>query len=360
MPNKKILFFYPSFEKGGATNILIKVINFLLKNNINIALFSCNAKYGDFIKSNKLKIIGLKKKNKTRLFFNLFTSFYLIKYLISNKEKITIFSFQSHLPAIFLAKLFNKKIIIRNSEEIFGATKYADKKIYALITLLLKVIFYNFADIIVAISTKSKNSLKKIIINKSKVKLIYNPYLLNNKKFKIKKDNKKFFSILCTGRLTKQKNFSLIVKAINDLTPKYPQINLILIGSGALKKNLIKLANKNTKFLDWTHNIEKYFLKSNLFILPSFYEGLPNALIDATYYNVPCISTDCSGARDILSNNKGGYIIPVDDLKELKKKISLVINNYKMATKRAEYAKKNSSKFTISNCNNYHHLVLNV
>ena len=62
MSNKKILFFYPSFEKGGATNILIKVINFLLKNNINIVLFSCNAKYSDFIKSNKFKIIGLKKK----------------------------------------------------------------------------------------------------------------------------------------------------------------------------------------------------------------------------------------------------------------------------------------------------------
>ena len=358
MFKKELIFFYPSFERGGATKILIRVINFLLQKNINITLFSCNAKYNNFIKSNKFKIIGLKKNNKSRLYYNLFTSFYLIKHLISNKKKITIFSFQSHLPAIFLAKFFNKKIIIRNSEEIFGATKYADKKIYALITLLLKVIFYNFADIIVTISRKSKDSIKKIIINKQKVKLIYNPYLLDNKQFETKKNNKKNFNILCTGRLTKQKNFALIVKAINDLTPQYPQINFILVGSGPLKKSLIKLSNTNMQFLDWTPNIKKYFLKSNLFILPSLYEGLPNALIDAIYYNVPSISTDCSGARDILFNTRGGYIIPVDNLKELKKKISLIINNYKDATLKAKYAKKNSSKFTILNCNNYHHLVI--
>ena len=112
MYKKKLFFFYPSFERGGATKILIRVINYFLKKNINIVLFSCNAKYEDFLRSKKLKIIGSKKKSKSRLYFNLLTSFYLMKFLIYNKESIVIFSFQSHLPAIFLAKFFNKKIII--------------------------------------------------------------------------------------------------------------------------------------------------------------------------------------------------------------------------------------------------------
>ena len=123
-----IIFFYPSFERGGATKIIIRVINYLLKKNIDILLFSCNANYSCFIKSKKLKIIGKKKKNKSRLYFNLLTSFYLIKFLFNFKRKLKILSFQSHLPAIIIAKLFKKKIIIRNSEEIFGATKYASNK----------------------------------------------------------------------------------------------------------------------------------------------------------------------------------------------------------------------------------------
>ena len=165
------------------------------------------------------------------------------------------------MPAILIAKLFKKKVIIRNSEEIFGATKYADNKLHALVVLFLKVILYNLADKIVTISTKSKNSIKKLIINKSKVKMIYNPYLLNNKKLKSKVDNKSFFNILCIGRLTKQKNFALAINAINDLIIKYPNIKLILIGSGPLKKDLIKIASKNIKFLEWSSKHQKIFLK---------------------------------------------------------------------------------------------------
>ena len=353
---KKLIFFYPSFERGGATKILIRVINYLLTKNIEISLFSSNASYKDFINSKKLTIKGSNIKNKSRLYFNLITTINLLKFLIRNNEKITIFSFQSHLPAIILAKLFKKKIIIRNSEEIFGATKYADKKVHACITLLLKIIFYNLADTIIAISTKSKKSLEKILINKDKVKLIYNPYLLNNNKFKEKNKNKNFFNILCVGRLTKQKNFLLVIKAINELTKKYPKIILTIVGDGPLKRDLIKIANKNIKFLNWTNNIKKYFLKSDLFILPSYYEGLPNALIEAAYYSIPSISTDCSGAKDILSNNKGGYIIPINNLIELKKKISLIIVNYKDAKKKTLFAKKNVSNFSILNCEKYHQL----
>ena len=355
---KKLIFFYPSFERGGATKILIRIINYLLKKNIEIYLFSHNASYKDFIKSKKLTIHGSTIKNKSRLYFNLLTTINLLKFLIQNNEKNTIFSFQSHLPAIILAKLFKKKIIIRNSEEIFGATKYADKKVNAFITLMLKAVFYNLADSIIAISKKSKKSLEKIMINKNKIKLIYNPYLLNNNKFKKNNNNNNLFNILCVGRLTKQKNFILVIKAINVLVKQYPNIILTIVGDGPLKKDLIKSANKNIKFLKWTNNIKKYFLKSDLFILSSYYEGLPNALIEAAYYNIPSISTDCSGAKDILLNNKGGYIIRINNLVELKKKIIIVMNKYKDAKKKASYAKKNVSNYSILNCDKYYQLAL--
>ena len=355
---KKLIFFYPSFERGGATKILIRVINYLLKKNIEIYLFSHNALYKDFIKSKKLTIQGSNIKNKSRLYFNLLTTINLLKFLIQNNEKNTIFSFQSHLPAIILAKLFKKKIIIRNSEEIFGATKYADKKVHAFITLMLKAVFYNLANTIIAISTKSKNSLEKIIINKNKVKLIYNPYLVNNNNFKKKKNSNNSFNILCVGRLTKQKNFILVIKVINVLVKQYPNIILTVVGDGPLKRDLIKSANKNIKFLNWTNNIKKYFLKSDLFILSSYYEGLPNALIEAAYYNVPSISTDCSGAKDILLNNKGGYIIRINNFMELKEKIIIVMNKYKDAKKKASYAKKNVSNYSILNCEKYYQLAL--
>ena len=258
MYKKKLIFFFPSFERGGAAKILIRVINYFLKKNVNILLFSSNAKYHNFVKSKKLKIIGIKKKYRSRIKINLLISFYLMKFLFFNKEKFIIFSFQSHLPAIILSKLFNKKIFIRNSEEIFGATKYADHKFSASIVLFLKVIFYNFADKIVAISKKSKTSLEKITINKRKIKLIYNPSIFYKKNFTIRKNPKKNFNILSIGRFTKQKNFILIIRAVNDLIIKYPFIKLTLVGSGPLKKSLINFSSKNIQILNWNDNIKKY------------------------------------------------------------------------------------------------------
>ena len=83
---KKLIFFYPSFERGGATKILIRVINYLLTKNIEISLFSCNASYKDFINSKQLIIKGSNIKNKSRLYFNLITTVNLLKFLIRNNE----------------------------------------------------------------------------------------------------------------------------------------------------------------------------------------------------------------------------------------------------------------------------------
>ena len=83
---KKLIFFYPSFERGGATKILISVINYLLKKNIEIYLFSHNALYKDFIKSKKLIIQGSNIKNKSRLYFNLLTTINLLKFLIQSNS----------------------------------------------------------------------------------------------------------------------------------------------------------------------------------------------------------------------------------------------------------------------------------
>ena len=100
----------------------------------------------------------------------------LFSYSNKHKDNSIIFSMQSHIPAIIISKIIGKKIVIRNSEEPLGATRYADNKFFAIIVLFLKLIFYNFADKIITISKSLKISTK-IVINKKKIKLILNPYL---------------------------------------------------------------------------------------------------------------------------------------------------------------------------------------
>ena len=350
---KKVLLFHPSFEKGGVTKNLINIVNYLLKKKIVVILLSHNAKRNEFKSNKNLKIINNKPLKRFFLFpirWNLALSsmINLFSCTKANYNNSIIFSMQSHIPAIIVSIILKKKIIIRNSEEPIGATIYADNKFLAILVLILKFIFYNFADRIVAISKKSKESLKKIVPFNNNVDLILNPYVDKIfKKKKIAKPKKKKFTILSVGRLKKQKNLLSLINAFFNLSKKYDNIELNIIGSGSQKKILTKKIQniKNIKIIGWKKNVKQYFLKSDLFILNSFYEGLPNVLIDAVNYEVPCISTDVSGARDILNNGKGGYIIPINNQHELEKKIHHIIKNYSEAQKKATYAKSKIKKF---------------
>jgi GalNAc-alpha-(1->4)-GalNAc-alpha-(1->3)-diNAcBac-PP-undecaprenol alpha-1,4-N-acetyl-D-galactosaminyltransferase len=350
---KKILLFYPSFENGGATKNLVRIVNYLLKKKITVILLSHNAKKNEFKFTKDLQIINnkpLKKFSLLPIRWNLALSsmINLFYYAKSNFNNSIIFSMQSHIPAIIISKIIKKKIIIRNSEEPIGATIYADNKFLAIMVLVLKFIFYNFADKIIAISNKSEKSLKKIVFFNNKIVLILNPYVEKILKIKrIKKTKNKKFIILSTGRFTHQKNFFALIDAFTNLSKKYNKIELNIIGKGNQEKLMIKKTQyiRNIKIISWKKNIGNHFLKSDLFILNSFYEGLPNALIDAVNYEIPCISTDVSGARDILINGKGGYIVPINNQHKLEKKIKYVMENYPEAKRKARYAKSRIKRF---------------
>ena len=69
-----------------------------------------------------------------------------------------------------------------------------------------------------------------------------------------------------------------------------------------------------------------YFIKSDLFILSSIFEGLPNVLLEALTLKKFVISTNCStGPSEILSKGKGGILVPINDYKNLAKKLFFLI-----------------------------------
>ena len=342
---KNILLFYPSFEKGGATKNLINIINYLIKKKIKITLFSYNTKKNYFTKNNNLRIVKInpiKKINFIPLRWNVTISAMIELHLFLKKKKNSlIFSMQNHIASIIVAKINNSRIIIRNSEEPFGATRYADNKFLAL----------NF----LAISIMSKRSLNIITFFRKKIILIYNPYLkkiLHIKKKKYKRD----FTILSVGRLCKQKNFIILINAVKNLKTKYKNIKLVIVGSGPLESELKSsiINSNNIKIIKWRKNLHKYYLKADLFVLPSYYEGLSNALIDAVNYQVPCIASNCSGSNDILANGRGGYIFNINNQSQLQNKIEIILNNHSHAIKKTYYAKKFVNKFSHENLQTFY------
>lgn len=347
---KNLVIYYPSYEKGGATKILINLIRYFLKKKIRIFLITNEFK----LKHKNLKIIKVSNKYKifkSRLFSSLIGSFKLIK-LISNLEKseTKVLSMQSNFFSSIVSFLFRFKIIVRVSEDPCGATKFADEFIFSYFVLFSKLITYNIATFVIANAEKSYNCVKKLVFNKNKVKILYNPSLRKINKIKIKKKN---YNFLTVGRLCKQKNQTLIIEAFAEFNKDHKNYKLIICGDGPDKQRLIKLVklkklNTQVIFRNWSSNLQKYYQKSSVFILSSLYEGMPNALIEAINFNLPSIASDVSGVKDLLISGKGGVIYNKLDKNELKNKMIYAISNYSLLFKKIKYAKSQLKKYEIN------------
>ena len=131
---------------------------------------------------------------------------------------------------------------------------------------------------------------------------------------------------------------------------KFPKIKLLIIGGGSERQLLEQLVEKhnlkeNVEFKGFI-NPQTYLLSSKILILNSFFEGLPNVLIEGMTSKIPIISTDCeSGPREILENGKFGALIKVNKNEELYKKIIYTLEHYDEAKKKSEEGFKSLVRF---------------
>ena len=106
----------------------------------------------------------------------------------------------------------------------------------------------------------------------------------------------------------------MILRAFNEIKNEI-DCDIVLMGDGKNKNLLIEYAkknnfNKNFFIFNFKKNPFPYLLKSDLFILTSNYEGLPNVLIESMSLNKPIISTNSpTGPREILLNGKAGFLV---------------------------------------------------
>ncbi|HFK1432572.1 TPA: glycosyltransferase [Bacillus cereus] len=157
---------------------------------------------------------------------------------------------------------------------------------------------------------------------------------------------KKIENIIAVGRLERQKNFEMLIRAFSIVAQKNKDIKLNIYGEGTLYKSLftyIQELNLENRILlhGRTNNITEALLSSDLFILSSDSEGMPNALMEAMAVGLPCISTDCpTGPSELIKNEYNGYLIPVGDEEALVNNIIKVINNIDETVRIGQRARK--------------------
>jgi glycosyltransferase involved in cell wall biosynthesis len=192
---------------------------------------------------------------------------------------------------------------------------------------LLVRILYPKADLIIAVSHGVKHSLINLGIKEEKIKVIYNPYPIDEIRELAKEPLGSYEEIfkhpvlITAGRLTKQKGQWYLLRVFKALKEKHKDLKLVILGEGELKDYLVKLSEElglktyvwdrdalsesfDVYFLGFQKNPFKFIAKSKLFVFPSLWEGFPNALVESMACSVCVVSSDCrSGPREILAPN---------------------------------------------------------
>jgi len=338
--NKNILIFCASLHKGGAERIVSLILKEFVKDknlNIKLVLMEDGIDY-EIPTSIKPTIFSKSNKSSIRKLLELpFVAWQLSQYIKENNIDVVMsFLYRPNYVNIIAKLLGAKHKSIINV--VSTTSRYINEGIFGKINLFLIRSLFNKSDLIISNShgvDEDLKSLMKITVN---TKVVYNPidlkYIENKKNicedidFEFKKDSKYIISV---GRLIPLKRNMDLISAFATLEKNDLHLELIFLGDGALKKELIKSCealniDKKVHFLGNVKNPFYYLNKSNLFVLNSELEGLPNVLVEAMAVGLPVVSSDCkSGPREILVDEKYGLLYPVGDISILVDKMKIYL-----------------------------------
>jgi N-acetylgalactosamine-N,N'-diacetylbacillosaminyl-diphospho-undecaprenol 4-alpha-N-acetylgalactosaminyltransferase len=197
------------------------------------------------------------------------------------------------------------------------------------ISKLFYPILYNRCDKLFSNSVHINNDLKDNFGIKIPMEVIYNPIELPENTIIPSRLNTKSEKLkgITAGTLNKRKNQIMIVRAIKESDLDY---NFTILGGGDLQDYLtdeINKANLNNSVAlgGMVKNVDQHLLNNDFFVLCSFTEGFPNALLEAMAIGLPSISTNClSGPLELLNENEE---ITINDGEFYIGKYGLLINN---------------------------------
>ena len=368
----KIHYWSPFFSNIATIQAVVRSANSLIEygKNINYEVSIINAigewdEYKDII-NKKINIINLNKFNflkiipkggylKSRFSYILifFLSFFKLKRLIQNdKPDYLIIHLITSLP-IFLSIFQQKtKIILR----ISGLPK---------INFIRKIFWKLFSRKIYKVTCPTKATYDYLkeskIFSEDKLLILKDP-IIDMKKFLIfskskvdeKFSNKKIITGI--GRLTKQKNFELLIRFFKNIEKDFPEFILIILGEGEEKEKLQKLINslniqKKAFLLGYEKNVYKFLLNSQYFILTSLWEDPGFVLVEAAISNSTIISSNCpNGPYEIIKNDN--FLFCNNDKNDLLQKF---INLEKNTSKNSIFSQKTDVKKRVKDFTKFNH-----
>ncbi len=326
MAHKRICFIIASFSNGGVNRVVSNLSNEFVKRSIEVDVVALSSQY---LETKELYNDKVKLKCLTSPRFFSFLPLWL--FFLKNRQYDAVISsvefVNVHTIIAYKFSWLHSKLIVSTHTDL-TAEKKQNTSLILKIVYRLSSILYPLADHVCAVSQGVADSIhKELALNKMKIHVIYNPIVHLDDLILTPAVPHKWYRenipvIIGCGRLTKAKNFQLLISTFGRLLRTHA-IRLIILGDGELKNDLLRqidklnlnddvyLAGKVTNPLD-------YFFYSRMLVVTSSWEGFGNVLVESLSVGCPVISVDCpSGPSEILEKGVWGKLVKMNDPEEL-------------------------------------------
>lgn len=358
---KTVYFIIPAMKGGGAEKVLSIILERIDRNRFTPKLILF-VKTGDHLNRvpDDVEIVSLDKKSR----WDVLKMIFKLRQVVKAGRPDVVVSFLDYTNIlVILALLFLKEkrgVII--SERSYHRMYLLYTRMGAIREKLMSFT-YKRASMIIAISSGIKDAIvEDFKVDQSKVEVIYNPVDIKSiQRLKEERVSHKFFEakrdvavLISVGRLDKQKNFDLLIRAFAAVREKMSAC-LIILGQGRLEMELKVLAARlgvgdYIDFVGFQANPFAWMSKSDIFILSSIWEGFGNVIVEAMACGTAVISTDClAGPREIISDRENGILVPANDLYAMSKAMQHLIEDKAFRGALAKRALDYVERFDIAN-----------
>lgn len=338
----KILFYISTIRGGGAARVMVNIANSLAEKNYDICFVTNFPSAHEYVLVKTINRIDIESKenNKGAIVKNYIRLKKLRKIIKTERPDVCVsFMKENNFRLILSSRgIYTKTIVsIRNDP----AKEYPTK-----ISWLLARILYKKADGIVFQTEDAQNAFPDRIRRKGVI--IFNQV---DDKFYFKREHIGDYILAC-GRLSKQKNYHMMLKAFSEVVKKNPGEQLRIYGEGILKEELLNLTDEldlsnSVQFMGYSKDMTDVYRNAKILLMTSEYEGMPNVILESLASSVPVISTDCpcGGPRKVIKNGENGFLVPVDGYNELVSVMEKVLSDKDLLVRMGCTANKMAEEF---------------
>lgn len=316
---QRIALYIPSLRGGGAERVMLNLANGFAARGVAVDLVLARAE-GPFLSqvASGVRVIDLDAPRVLRSLPG------LVRYLRRERPK-ALLSAMDHANVIAIAacRLAGARLRLVVSVHSPPSIPARGSGPLRRRLLLLTGRAYRGADAVVAVSKGvARDLIGATGLPPSRVHVIYNPVVTAElyKKAQEPVDHPWFREgqppvILSAGRLTKEKDFSTLLRAFALLRKEGPG-RLVILGEGEERPHLERLAERlgigaDVAFPGFVDNPYAYMKHAAVFALSSAWEGFGNVLVEALAVGTPVVATDCPGGPgEILENGRWGRLVP--------------------------------------------------